>query len=144
MYLEREKIAFHEELGDRAFYRPLADSITLPMRSQFKNAEEWYATLWHEMGHSTGHEKRLNRLCVDARFGDEKYAYEELTAEICSSCICNLMGIENGSTFKNTVAYIHSWIQALKNDKKLIVSASSKAEKAVQYIFDGKLAKEEG
>ena len=116
----------------------MMDSITLPKRSQFKDASEWYATLWHEMGHSTGHEKRLNRLSVDARFGDEKYANEELVAEICSSSMCNIMGIENGSTFKNTVAYIHSWIQALKNDKKLIVTAASKAEKAVQYIFDGK------
>lgn len=145
MYLEREGIHFSEEAGDRAFYRPMMDSITLPKRSQFKDASEWYATLWHEMGHSTGHEKRLNRLSVDARFGDEKYANEELVAEICSSSMCNIMGIENGSTFKNTVAYIHSWIQALKNDKKLIVTAASKAEKAVQYIFDGKTERvEEG
>ena len=142
MYLEREGIKFNLEDGDRAFYRPSTDSITLPKKGQFKDAEEYYSTLYHEMTHSTGHEKRLNRDLKNF-FGDEGYSKEELVAEIGSSILCNLLGIETGSTFKNTVAYIQSWIRALKNDKRMIVSASSRAEKAVAYIMDGKVTEGE-
>ena len=142
MYLEREGVGFSLEDGDRAFYRPSTDSITLPKKSQFKNAEEYYATLYHEMAHSTGHEKRLNRDLKNF-FGDEGYSKEELVAECASALLCNLLGIESGSTFKNTVAYIQSWIRALKNDKRMIVSASSRAEKAVAYIMDGKVTEGE-
>lgn len=137
MYLEREGINFSLVDGDRAYYSPSLDSITLPKKSQFRDAEEYYATLYHEMAHSTGHESRLNR-DIKNHFGDELYSREELVAESASAMLCNMLGIENDKTFKNTVAYIQSWIRALKNDKKLIVVASGKAEKAVKYIFDGK------
>lgn len=142
MYLEREGIKFNLEDGDRAFYRPSTDSITLPKKGQFKDAEEYYSTLYHEMTHSTGHEKRLNRDLKNC-FGDEGYSKEELVAEIGSSVLCSLLGIETGSTFKNTVAYIQSWIKALKNDKRMIVTASARAEKAVTYIMDGKVTEGE-
>ena len=48
----------------------------------------------------------------------------------------NIIGIETKRSFKNSAAYIQSWLRVLKNDIKFIVSASSKAEKAVNYILN--------
>ena len=69
-------------------------------------------------------------------FGSEEYSKEELVAEIGSATLLNLIGIETKKTFKNSTAYIQSWLRALKNDNKFIISASSKAEKAVKYILN--------
>ena len=68
-------------------------------------------------------------------FGSEEYSKEELVAEIGSATLMNLLGIETVKTFRNTTAYIQSWLNVLKNDNKFIVSASSKAEKAVNFIL---------
>lgn len=68
-----------EEAGDRAFYRPSTDSITLPLRSQFPSADRFYATALHELGHWTGHPNRLDRDLAHP-FGSEGYAREELRA----------------------------------------------------------------
>ena len=87
--------------------------------------------------HSTGHKTRLDRLQTGqiAAFGSEEYSKEELVAEIGSATLMNLLGIETVKTFRNTTAYIQSWLNVLKNDNKFIVSASSKAEKAVNFIL---------
>ena len=69
-----------------------------------------------------------------AAFGSESYSKEELVAEIGSAAICNRIGIETASTFRNSAAYIQNWLGALKGDKRLIVSAASRAEKAVGLI----------
>ena len=66
------------------------------------------------------------------------YSKEELVAEIGACGLLTLLGIETPSSFTNSAAYIQSWLKVLRNDKKLIVSASSKAEKAINYIFNGK------
>lgn len=71
-----------------------------------------------------------------ARFGSEDYSKEELVAEITSAAIMNHIGLETLATFNNSAAYIQNWLKALKNDKKLIVSASGKAEKAARYILN--------
>ena len=68
-------------------------------------------------------------------FGSEEYSKEELVAEIGSASIMNRLGLETVHSFRNSTAYIQSWIKALQNDTKMIVSAGSKAEKAVKYIF---------
>lgn len=68
-------------------------------------------------------------------FGSETYSKEELVAELGSAIILNQLGIETPQTFKNSAAYIQNWLQVLKNDNKFIVSAASKAEKAVNYIM---------
>lgn len=90
------------------------------------------------MVHSTGYYKRLNRLesGASAGFGSETYSKEELTAEIGSAMILNRLGIETDRTFSNSTAYIQNWLQVLRNDNKFIISASSKSEKAVKYIFN--------
>lgn len=90
------------------------------------------------MIHSTGHKSRLNRSDMQGtvRHGSEKYSKEELTAELGSATLINMLGIETEKSFRNSSAYIQNWLQALKNDNKFIVSASSKAEKAVKYILN--------
>lgn len=90
------------------------------------------------MVHSTGHKSRLDRLETGANthFGTESYSKEELVAEIGSASIMNLLGIETKKSFRNSSAYIQNWLHVLRGDKKFIVSASSKAEKAVKYIMN--------
>ena len=70
-----------------------------------------------------------------ASFGSDDYSKEELIAEIGSATIMNLLGIETKKSIRNSTAYIQNWLSVLKNDVKLIVSASSKAEKAVKYLL---------
>ena len=107
------------------------------MKPQFQVVNEYYSTTFHEITHSTGHKTRLDRLQTGqvAAFGSEEYSKEELVAEIGSATLMNLLGIETVKTFRNTAAYIQSWLNVLKNDNKFIVSASSKAEKAVNFIL---------
>lgn len=137
-YMEREHLQIYEKITNRAFYTPTFDYIEVPCKEQYAHIEEFYSTLFHEMIHSTGYYKRLNRLesGENARFGSATYSKEELTAEIGSAMILNRLGIETEKTFKNSTAYIQNWLQVLKNDNKFIVSASSKSEKAVKYIFN--------
>lgn len=136
-YVNREGITFKEVYEDKAFYRPSTDYVQVPRKDQFNgNANEYYSTAFHELVHSTGHPKRLNRITQVAAFGDEDYSKEELVAEIGSAGIMNYLGLETGKTFKNSAAYIQSWIKALKNDTHMIVNASSRAEKAMNLILD--------
>ena len=136
-YVDREGITFKEVYEDKAFYRPSADYVQVPRKDQFNgNANEYYATAFHELVHSTGHPKRLNRITQVAAFGDEDYSKEELVAEIGSAGIMNYLGLETGKTFKNSAAYIQSWIKALKDDTHMIVNASSKADKAMNLILN--------
>ena len=102
---------------------------------QFKETAEYYGTAFHEMVHSTGHTKRLNRLDATAFFGSDAYSKEELIAEIGSAALVNRAGLETAKSFRNSAAYVQSWLQALKNDKRFIVSAAGKAEKAVDLIL---------
>ncbi len=67
-----------------------------------------------------------------------KYAKEELIAEIGSASLCNLCGVETPEAFENSAAYIQNWINALNGNRHLIVSASSKAQKAVDFILNDK------
>lgn len=124
-------------LSNNAYYQPSTDSIVVPMKQQFQVVNEYYSTTFHEITHSTGHKTRLDRLQTGqiAAFGSEEYSKEELVAEIGSATLMNLLGIETVKTFRNTTAYIQSWLNVLKNDNKFIVSASSKAEKAVNFII---------
>lgn len=136
-YTERENIKVILSKQNRAFYSPSNDSITLPLIEQFERAEEFYSTAFHEATHSTLKASRCDREeeNKNSYFGNEDYTKEELVAEIGSSAIINALGLETEGTFKNNSAYIQGWLKVLKNDKKFIVSASSKAEKAVKYIM---------
>ena len=140
-YLERSGVTHTEVIGDRAFYRPSADSITTPAKSQFKDPAEYYSTLFHEITHSTGHHTRLDRFREEGShaFGSENYSKEELVAELGASALVNFLGMESKGSFRNSTAYIQSWASRLREDTKLIVHASGKAEKAVNYILTGEL-----
>ncbi len=129
---------------DNASYNPLLDRIRMPKRSRFANEEEYYSTLFHEQTHSTGHKSRLNRkgmTCVE--FGSDTYSKEELIAEMGAAFLCAHSGIEN-TTLKNSSAYIRSWLERLRSDKKLVVQAAQKAQKAVDYILKVEKSKIEG
>lgn len=121
--------------ADHAYYSPDRDVIGIPGVKTFKNVGGYYGTLFHELVHSTGHESRLNRhLDTPAGFGSEEYSKEELVAEMGACFLGNMAGIESGVE-RNTQAYINGWISRLKKDSKIIVSASSAAQKATDYIL---------
>ena len=136
--MQREHIKILEKVTDKAFYSPSLDYIQVPCKEQYQHIEEFYSTLFHEMTHSTGHKTRLDRLeeSNKAHFGSENYSKEELVAEIGSATLINKLGIGTNKSFNNSTAYIQSWLRVLKNDKKFIISASSRAEKAVKYILN--------
>lgn len=121
--------------GGRTYYSVTCDYIGMPRKESFENPQYYYSTLFHEMTHSTGAEKRLNRKTVtDATyFGSENYSKEELIAELGASFLCSMTGIDN-ITIDNSASYIKSWLEQLKNDKTLIISAAAQAQKAVDYI----------
>lgn len=135
-YVTREKINAKMIEQDRAFYRPLTDEITMPLLSQFSSSNAFYSTFFHEIGHSTGHEKRLNRKEVNGtiNFGSCDYGTEELVAELTSAFLCAETGINNDTTERNNSAYIKNWYNAIKADPKMFIMASARANKAVKYV----------
>ena len=136
-YITREGVSLEHREGDAAFYQPATDKIVLPKLTQFTEAAEYYGTAFHEMVHSTGHAKRLARLDTTANFGGEEYSKEELVAEIGSAALVHHAGLETSSSFRNSTAYVQNWLTVLKSDKRFIVSAAGKADKAVSYILAG-------
>ncbi len=134
-YCSRAGVKLIHQEGDKAFYRPSTDTITIPTLAQFAETAEYYGTLFHEMVHSTGHSSRLNRLTATANFGGEEYSKEELVAEIGAAALVNHAGLETAASFRNNAAYIQNWLGVLKGDKCFIVSAASKADKAVSLIM---------
>ena len=143
-YWTKENITVEHVAGDKAYYSPSLDMIHLPLFEQFISANEYYRTAFHESIHSTMKESRCDR-AEDRKgklvaFGSNEYSKEELVAEIGSASLMNIIGIETNKSFRNSSAYIQNWLSVLKNDVKFIVSASSKAEKAVDYILGETLA----
>jgi antirestriction protein ArdC len=121
---------------DRAAYQPATDTIRLPLRSQFHSAGHYYATAFHEAAHSTGHYSRLNRPGIAAfdHFGTDRYAREELVAEMTSSILCAETGIDNPELFDNSAAYISGWLSTLNHDRTLVVAAAGQAQRACDLI----------
>lgn len=135
-----------EAVTNEAFYSPALDYVSVPKREQFKNESEFYSTMFHELGHSTGHKTRLNRFSGEnkiASWGDENYAKEELVAESTAASLLNSLGMEDGNTFRNSAAYIKSWSEAIKKDPLMYVSAAQKAQAAVDLILGVEDSKDE-
>ena len=126
------------EQDGRAWYRPSTDTVGMPSRNAFNSAEEYYSTLFHELTHSTGHTKRVGRDGIEKlnTFGSESYSKEELIAEMGAAMLCGVAGIER-KTLSNSAAYLQSWINVLKSDARMVVSAASQAQKAADYIQGG-------
>ena len=119
-----------------AFYNPSLDIVNVPDMKFFDSSESYYATIFHELVHSTGHESRLNRKdgMESISFGSEKYSNEELIAEIGACFLEAHTGI-SAKNFDNNVAYIDGWLRRLKKDGRFIVFASTQAQKAADYII---------
>ena len=126
--------------GDRAYYAPLTDTIKVPMPESFTSREAYYSTLFHEFGHSTGHQKRLNRPELGSNgFGTHTYGVEELTAEMTSAMLLGHAGIE--CQFEQNAAYIGSWLKTIKESPTMVVRAGTKAQAAVDHILGTKFEK---
>ncbi len=121
--------------GVQPCYIPALDIVQIPDIKNFKSTEDYYASLFHEITHSTGHESRLKRAGVSQLDGDKhKYSYEELVAEIGSAFLMAETGLK--INYKNSAAYVKGWSQFLKDNKKAIFQASAEARKAVQYVVE--------
>lgn len=116
--------------GDSAFYMPSQDRIQLPNKSAFLSESNYYATAFHELVHWSGHESRCDRNLKN-RYGDPKYAFEELVAEMGAAFLCGDYGIQGELRH---AAYIESWLKACRDDSRAIFKASALAQKAVDYI----------
>ncbi|MBR0900098.1 DUF1738 domain-containing protein [Bradyrhizobium tropiciagri] len=117
--------------GAQAFYRPSDDTVHIPPQPAFFAQINYYRTLFHELGHWTGHPRRLNRDQSGA-FGSRLYANEELVAELTAAFVCASLSI------KPTVRhadYLGSWLEVLRNDNRAIFRAASRAAKAADYLL---------
>lgn len=130
--------------GFEACYYPEEDVVHMPRMEMFDMSEGYYATLFHEIIHATGHSSRLNRkeLMAMSRFGTKTYSIEELTAEIGASYLCAHAGIA-GEAIGNSTAYIRGWLEQLNSDKRFIVYASAHAQKAADYVLNAQHAESE-
>lgn len=122
--------------GSAAYYAPALDRVALPERSTFRSVEGFYATAFHELGHSTGHADRLNRPEVSGPvyFGSEDYSREELVAEMTSAFLCAHAGIVE-TTIENSAAYIEYWRSKISADPKLVVNVAAAAQKAADLVL---------
>lgn len=125
----------HKE--NAAFYHHIGDYINMPKLESFDKSENYYCTLFHELVHSTGHEKRLNRkeLTDSKKMASDSYSIEELTAEIGACYLNSMVGIEN-QTLSNNVAYILGWLKQLRNDSRFVLYSATQAQKAIDFILN--------
>lgn len=127
-----------KEGGDKAFYSPSLDFVGMPDFTAFDGADTYYGTLFHELGHATGHKSRCDR-DFTGRFGDKAYAAEELVAELCSAFLCAEFDMNGGTRHAD---YIATWIRLLKDDSKAFFTACSRAEAAAGWLRGKALADE--
>jgi antirestriction protein ArdC len=116
--------------GNRAFYTPALDRIQMPEPGQFVSMPTYYGTLFHELGHWTGHESRLKRI-TPAKFGSPDYAFEELVAELCAAFLSAQFGWD---TVSQSAAYLTNWAKACRAEPDLLAKAASLAAKAAELV----------
>jgi antirestriction protein ArdC len=115
-------------------YVPSLDEVRMPMIDQFESAQEYHGVFFHELVHSTGHEKRLNRIKAGQRFGSDDYSFEELVAEFGAAFLCSIAGIDNPKADRLHASYISGWSRVFEEDTRIILRAASAAQRAVDYI----------
>jgi antirestriction protein ArdC len=120
------------EGGNRAYYRPTADTIHVPTLAQFVTAAHYYATRAHETIHWTGHTSRLDRE-LTGRFGDDAYAAEELVAELGAAMWCAQTGLSS-VTRTDHAAYLAGWLRILRSDARALITVASRAQAAVDWL----------
>ena len=108
----------------------------MPLQERFDTEEDYFAALFHEIVHSTGHEKRLKRASLSESngFGSDPYCKEELIAEMGAAFLCGHAGVLE-RTIDQSAAYLNGWLERLRNDKTLIVQAAAQAQKAADFIL---------
>lgn len=133
MYTDPPEIV-HEN-GDGAFYLPQRDRVQVPAKESFSSPHGYYSTLFHELTHSTGHKRRLDRpgITDNQGFGSDSYAFEELVAELGAAFLSGTAGIDQ-TTIPNSAAYIDGWSKQLRQEKTWMVRAAGQAQKAADYI----------
>ena len=135
-YLTESGVKMDNVVGNEACYMPLLDKVIVPRMEQFKEQSEYYSTVFHELGHSTGHPSRENRIDVmDIKFGKEPYAREELVAEFTAAILNNWTGTADDKSDKNSAAYLQNWSKAIKDDPKMFTYAAYKADAAARRIL---------
>lgn len=132
-----------EKQSNDAYYTPNPDVIVVPNKSQFKKGLDqdsiykdgmaYYATMLHEMAHSTGSPTRLNR-SMSGKFGNPTYAKEELVAELTAAMVGNSMGFDK-RILDNNAIYLDNWIGVLRKEPKFIVSVMADVNKAASMIL---------
>lgn len=130
-FVASTKAAVTEGHG-QACYNPGRDAINMPAFASFTNADNFYSTMFHELGHWTGHKARLDRdEGMRGRFGNKAYAAEELVAELCAAFLCAEFDMDGELRH---AGYIAHWIELLKSDPRAFLTASSKAQRAADYM----------
>ena len=133
-YIKRESIDVFFG-GDSAFYTPYADTVTMPEKEQFTSRCGFYGTYLHELIHSTGHQKRINRPTLTAPNTDRKsYATEELITELAAVNLTHELKISTVDKLQNSAAYLESWVTTLKQDKKVLFKLLNQSTKAIRYL----------
>lgn len=127
--------------GNQAYYKPSEDFIQMPNKEQFISSEHYYATLFHEIVHSTGAENRLNRKKFYEGMnisGKSNYSFEELVAEMGSCYLSHHAGIDNETLLDNSATYLQSWLQVFRNDVSFLPKAAQCSWKARNFILNEK------
>ena len=133
----------YSEHGNQAYYNPVTDEVVLPPREIFVDKYSYYATQLHELSHSTGNIKRLNRNMSNDNKKD--YAREELIAEISSSFLMQKLNVDSKAEhFDNHKTYIKSWIEILEDKPNELFKAINESNKVVDYINNHCRNKEKG
>jgi antirestriction protein ArdC len=128
----------------QAFYSPTDDCVGMPEPERFESEASYFAALFHELVHATGHEKRLKRASIAERngYGSDPYCKEELIAELGSAFLCGYADIVD-RTIDNSAAYLEGWLKQFQNDRTLIVYAAAQAQKAADFILGRTFAESE-
>ena len=121
----------------QAAYLPNEDVVNMPEPDRFDSSHHYYAALYHELVHATGHETRLNRSTLTERagYGSDPYCKEELVAEMSAAFLCSEAEIID-RTIDNSAAYLQSWLARLRADKTLVVQAAALAQRATDFILN--------
>ena len=124
-----------QHLDGQAYYSRTLDLVNMPPKPSFRYAHEYYAVLFHELTHWTGHEARLNRptLCAATKFGDQNYSHEELVAEMGAGFLAAEAGLPE-LALDRSASYLAGWLRVLKEDSGMLVKAASQAEQAAQFL----------
>jgi antirestriction protein ArdC len=130
--------------SEKIYYAPVKDMVHIHGINRFASPERYYASLFHELAHATGHENRLNRQASTKHreFGSTDYSFEELVAEMTAAFLCAHCGIENHA-FDQSVSYLNGWLKAFRKDTKILLDAASAAQKAADYILNRSFENEE-